>query len=252
VPPGYVAGLRRLRPTFPCFLTHIGLTGVDAATLEAVQGYYWDSWEMDRVGVDALRFKLFAPTLYEPAMAPITPPAPPGGQVLIVQKVLEMDYGAVEAAGGWQRQKQAVESFVLEHLERLLPGIGAHVVTRTSASAHTAWRFTLNEQGAMLGWEMSPAQLGAGRPDLSCPVAGLYVVGHWTRPGGGITPVIVSAQQVAKAVGAGGRWPAPAPADGIAGMAGIAGIAGAASTAEAGAAWPSSAAEVEAAAGSGR
>jgi phytoene dehydrogenase-like protein len=201
VPPGYLAGLRRLRPTFPCFLIHMGLTGVAAAALEEVQGYYWDSWDMDRVGVDALRFKLFAPTLYEPAMAP------PGGQVLIVQKVLEMDYAATDSAGaiaGWQRHKQEIESFVLSHLERLLPGIGTRIAVRSSASAHTSWRFTLNYEGAMLGWEMSPEQLGAGRPDLTGPIDDLYTVGHWTRPGGGITPVIVSAQLVAKAVAAGG------------------------------------------------
>jgi hypothetical protein len=75
---------------------------------------------------------------------------------------------------------------------------------RTSASARTSWRFTLNHHGAMLGWEMSPEQVGAGRPDLTAPLAGLYTVGHWTRPGGGITPVIVSAQRAARlAAGAG-------------------------------------------------
>jgi phytoene dehydrogenase-like protein len=198
-PADLLAQLRRLRPTFPCFLTHLGLAGVEAATLEAVQGYHWASWEMDRVGLDALRFKLFAPTLYEPAMAP------PGGQVLIVQKVLEMDYDAVDAAGAWPAHKAAVERFILAELERLLPGIGRHVVACSSASPHTSCRFTFNQRGAMLGWEMSPEQLGAGRPDLAGPVRGLYAVGHWTRPGGGITPVIVSAQQVARAVAAGGE-----------------------------------------------
>jgi hypothetical protein len=85
-----------------------------------------------------------------------------------------------------------------------LPGIGARIAVRTSASARTSWRFTLNHQGAMLGWEMSPEQVGDGRPDLPGPLAGLYTVGHWTRPGGGITPVIVSAQRAAKlAAGAG-------------------------------------------------
>ncbi|HVT60561.1 MAG TPA: NAD(P)/FAD-dependent oxidoreductase [Thermoanaerobaculia bacterium] len=191
LPPGYLAGLAALRPTYPCFLTHIGLTGVESETLEELQGYYWDSWEMDRVGSDALRFKLFAPTLYEPAMAP------PGRQVLIVQKVLEMDYDQIE---DWPRHKQRVEEFIFGHLRRLLPGLEEKIVVRTSATAQTAWRFTLNYQGAMLGWEMSPDQLGDGRPDLSSPVENLFLVGHWTRPGGGITPVIVSAQQVAQAV----------------------------------------------------
>jgi prolycopene isomerase len=194
VPAGYLAGLRRLRATYPCYLMHLGPTGVEAATLEELQGYYWDGWNADRMGEGSVRFKLFAPTLYEPAMAP------PGGQVLIVQKVVEMDYAAAEANGGWPRHKQAIDGFILGQLERLLPGFGRRIAVRSSASARTSWRFTLNYQGAMLGWEMSPEQVGAGRPALTGPVAGLYTVGHWTRPGGGITPVIVSAQQVARLV----------------------------------------------------
>jgi len=34
--------------------------------------------------------------------------------------------------------------------------------------------------------------------------AGLYTVGHWTRPGGGITPVLVSAVEVARRIVRGG------------------------------------------------
>ena len=33
------------------------------------------------------------------------------------------------------------------------------------------------------------------------PLPGLYFTGHWTRPGGGITPVIISALRVADAIG---------------------------------------------------
>jgi len=197
--PGTLESVRALRPTYPCYLVHLGLRDVPADLLESVQGYYWDSWEMDRVGVDALKFKLFSPTVYEPAMAP------PGGQILIVQKILAMDYGRI---GDWPRHKAEVEGFIFAELERLLPGISARVVTRSSASARTAWRFTLNHHGAMLGWEMSPDQLGSARPGTRGPVDNLWLVGHWTRPGGGITPVIVSAQQVAREVLRG----VPAPA----------------------------------------
>ena len=197
--PGTLEAVRALRPTFPCFLVHLGLKDVPAGALEAVQGYHWDSWDTGRVGIDALRFKLFSPTLYEPAMAPA------GGQILIVQKVLEIDYDRID---DWPRHKAEVERFVFTELERLLPGVSSHVVTRTSASAQTARRFTLNHHGAMLGWEMSPGQLGAGRPDIHGTIGNLSFVGHWTRPGGGITPVIVSAQQVAREILSGAREPA--------------------------------------------
>ena len=52
----------------------------------------------------------------------------------------------------------------------------------------------------MLGWEMSPEQLGARRLPVYTPIDNVYLTGHWTQPGGGITPVIVSAQQVAKSI----------------------------------------------------
>jgi hypothetical protein len=52
----------------------------------------------------------------------------------------------------------------------------------------------------MLGWEMSPEQLGAGRLPFYTPIENVHLVGHWTQPGGGITPVIVSAQRVARAI----------------------------------------------------
>lgn len=190
-PAGVLEDLDRLRPTFPCYLMHLGLRGVPDEVLWDAQGYYWDSWDMDRVGRDALRFKIFAPTLYDPAMAP------PGGQIVILQKVQELDYGAIP---DWTAHKEQIDAFLLGHLERVIPGITEKIVVRTSASAATARRFTWNGQGAMLGWEMSPDQLGENRPAIETPVRGLYLTGHWTRPGGGITPAIVSAQRVAETV----------------------------------------------------
>jgi phytoene dehydrogenase-like protein len=189
--PGVLPGLRRLRPTYPCYLMHLGLSGVPPEVLEQAQGYYWDGWDMDGVGRGALRFKIFSPTLYEPRMAPA------GKQVVILQKVLDMDYEAVE---DWSAHKEGIDRFLLDHLARVIPGIEDRIVTRISASARTSWRFTLNHHGAMLGWEMSPDQLGEHRPAPEGHIRNLFCVGHWTRPGGGITPVIVSAQQVARRV----------------------------------------------------
>ncbi len=196
VPPTAAVDLRRqvgeLVPTYPCFLTHLGIVGADRHELDRAQGYYWSSWDPDEVGGEGLICKVFVPTLYEPNLAP------PGGDVVILQKVLDLE--RLEGVG-WAGSKERIEERLVGHLEQVLPGIGAKVVTRSSASAWTSERFTLNAGGAMLGWEMSPAQLGAARPGRRLPgLRGFYLVGHWTRPGGGITPVIVSAQKVAEEV----------------------------------------------------
>jgi phytoene dehydrogenase-like protein len=184
LPPEYVAAVRRLRPSYACFLMHIGVRGVPTDALEAVHGYHWDSWDADQVGATALKFKLFVPTLYEPALAP------PGGHVLIIQKVTEMDYASVT---DWPAHKEALAAAAMDGLGRLLPGLSEKIVVSLSASAATSFRYTRNHHGAMLGWEMSPDQVGDGRPAVAGPVPNLWLVGHWTQPGGGITPVIISA-----------------------------------------------------------
>lgn len=189
--PQYLRRIRKLRPSYPCFLTHIGLKNISTDVLREAHGYYWNTWDADNVGRNALKFKLFVPSLYEPQMAP------PDGHVVIIQKVLDMDYWKGD---DWQSQKEAVEEYIMEHLEAVIPGITEKIVIKLSASAWTSHRYTLNHQGAMLGWEMSPDQLGKERPGIVSPIKNLYFTGHWTQPGGGITPVIVSAMEVAKAI----------------------------------------------------
>lgn len=187
----YLDSLRGVRRSFPCYLMHIGLKDTEPEELEEPQGYHWAHWDANELGTSALRFKFFVPTMYDPGVAP------EGGQIIIIQKVLDMDYEGVE---DWPSHKEKIDKFVLGHLEEMVPRFSERVVVRMSASAMTSYRYTLNASGAMLGWEMAPDQLGKHRPGPEGPVEGLFYCGHWTRPGGGITPVIVSAMQAAEKV----------------------------------------------------
>lgn len=213
VPSEALRRLETLRTSFPCFLVHIGLRGVSAEELDAVQGYYWNDWDTDLVGRNGLRCKIFAPTVYDPSVA--------GGSeqqesqerhIVILQKVLDME-GLEETQLGlragppdtwteadWRRHKERVEQYMFRHFCDVLPGIERHVDVRLGATAATARRFTWNRAGAMLGWEMSPGQLGRNRPGLDGPVDGLTLTGHWVRPGGGIVPAIESAREAARRV----------------------------------------------------
>jgi phytoene dehydrogenase-like protein len=114
-----------------------------------------------------------------------------------VQKLTDIEYSQLDDWGG---HKANVENYIYENLERIVPRFSDHVVVKLSASALTSHRYTLNHRGAMLGWELAPDQLGADRPDVASPLQNLYFVGHWTQPGGGITPVMVSAMRVANLI----------------------------------------------------
>ena len=189
IDPDYLAKVKQLRPTHPCFLFHMGLKDITLEELRRAEGYHWSSWNAEDVATHA--FKVFLPTAFDPALAP------PGGQILIVQKLTDINYESIQ---DWAAHKAAVEEYILQSLERCLPGLSSKVVVKLSASAHTSYRYTLNHHGAMLGWEMAPGQLGDLRPAVQGPFKNLYFVGHWTRPGGGITPVMISAIQAAKRI----------------------------------------------------
>src|SRR5262249_43134314 len=97
-----VASIRKLRPSHPCFLVHVGLKDMATDVLRAAHGYHWDSWDSDRVATNS--FKIFVPTLYEPAMAP------PGGHILIVQKLTDVDYDAID---DWATHKVNIEAYIM-------------------------------------------------------------------------------------------------------------------------------------------
>jgi prolycopene isomerase len=185
-PPALIARLGEMTPSHPCFLVHIGLRGIPQQQLNRIEGYYWDRCDPSAV-LDTV-FKIFTTTRFDPTLAP------PDCATLIVQKVTPR---RVEPGVDWEAHKAEVENYIMGRLRQILPGIDDHIVLKLSATSRTAFRYTMNLHGAMLGWEMSPDQLGAGRLPNETPFENFYMVGHWTRPGGGITPVMIGAQQVA-------------------------------------------------------
>jgi len=190
--PDYLACIKQLRPTLPCFLIHMGLKDISLAELRRVEGYHWSCWDAERVATNA--FKVFLPTAYDPSIAPA------GGQTVIIQKVTQVDFDSTQ---DWTAHKAAVEKYVFQSLERCIPDLPSKIVVKLTASAYTSYRYTLNHRGAMLGWEMAPDQLGENRPSIQGPFKNLYFVGHWIQPGGGITPVMISAMQAAKRITSG-------------------------------------------------
>lgn len=178
--------MKNLRPSYPCYLLHMGLKGMDRKHLEEIEGYYWDTWDPN----DLARtfFKIFFTTLFDSSLAP------PDHDILIVQRWGTADF---EQIPDWRQHKISTEQRILGQLKKVIPDLEEHLILTLSATAYTSYRYTLNSQGAMLGWAMTPDQLGSERPSNETPIENLYLAGHWTRPGGGITPVIISAQKVA-------------------------------------------------------
>ncbi|MGJ9423271.1 phytoene desaturase family protein [Aeromicrobium sp. CF3.5] len=122
------------------------------------------------------------PSVLDPSMAP------PGKHVLsmYVQYVPH-----TVADGNWSDVKEAYLDDLLEYVEPYLPGLTDAVIHRLILTpADLEERFAL-PGGNLYHGAMSPLDLFAGRPvsgyaDHETPVAGLFLCGSGTRPGGGV------------------------------------------------------------------
>jgi prolycopene isomerase len=102
--------------------------------------------------------------------------------------------------GGWRAQKERMTARMLELADQQLRGLREEARLVESGTPRTMERYTRNTAGAIYGWELLPAQVGPARLGPRTPVGGLYLVGHWTQPGGGIYGVVSSGIQTALSV----------------------------------------------------
>lgn len=98
--------------------------------------------------------------------------------------------------GGWDRARRgALARQLFDRARRCLPGLDpATIAVAESIAPPTIERLTGNLEGSPYGWAHTPGQVGLDRPGPVTPIAGLFLVGHWTRPGGGVASVFVSAR----------------------------------------------------------
>lgn len=127
------------------------------------------------------------PTLTDPSLAP-------KDQHLLTATTL-IPYSI---ANSWREEKLSYGEKLVHQVESKFPGLEDHVLMMEGATSRTMERYTLNLTGAIYGWEVTPAQVGRDRLGHKTPVKGLYLSGHWTQPGGGISSVVVSGVQTAQ------------------------------------------------------
>jgi prolycopene isomerase len=186
---------RRLRvatPSISAFLVYAATT-LDLARAElAHENFLYADPDHDAAFAGALVgepswLSLTVPTRLDPALAP-------AGEHLLTLTTL---VGA-RAVPRWSEAKPAFVEALLARAERRLPGLRRSLRFVEGATPRTLERYTRNEGGALYGFDVTPAQLGPGRLDNETPLPGLYLAGHWTRPGGGVVGVVRSGLRTAR------------------------------------------------------
>ena len=194
LPARYVRMVRRMKPSLSAFVVYMATDlKLEDEGIPHEQFFYrtWDHDETFRGALEGRPVGLIVtvPTLLDRSLAP------PGEHILTATTLIPYDIGA-----SWRDQKQHYAERLLGELEALHPELRHHLTFAEGASPRTMERYTLNLTGAIYGWEPSPEQVGTGRLDHVTPLRGLYLSGHWTRPGGGIIAVIFSGIETAQRI----------------------------------------------------
>ncbi len=133
-----------------------------------------------------LGYNVEAPPVYMAILSAVDPSIAPAGQdVLYVNSNVP-----VVPVDGWEANKAAYSAAIRRSAQRFLGGLEAEIGAVESTPADFEARFS-TPRGCYFHIDMIPSRLGANRPapglgGYVTPIAGLYLTGAGTHPGGGV------------------------------------------------------------------
>lgn len=101
----------------------------------------------------------------------------------------------------WKNNKYKFSATLIDRIEKYsITHLSKYILYKDAASPHTLYRYTLNYRGASFGWAGIPSQFAV--PDFRKPsfVQNLYLTGHWTTLGVGISGVVYFGYDTAKII----------------------------------------------------
>lgn len=194
LPENYCEGLAKLTPSLSIFANYIATDLPIATSTHSHEAFFYDTFDHESGYALTQQgrpnwFSATIPTLTDPSLAP------QGRHILLLTALCPFRIGR-----SWREAKQDFQQHLLEKAERHFPGLNDHLLLVESGSPRTLERYTLNSQGAAYGYAPTPDQIGPNRPGVRGVLPGLYHTGHWTRPGGGVAGVSISAQLATQAI----------------------------------------------------
>jgi phytoene dehydrogenase-like protein len=154
---------------------HRGVT-VTHASVERLERT-WEAQREGRIYADPV-VEFTVPSAHDPTVAP-------PGKHLLITGVQQIPFELAE--GTWDDAVPAFERTVIAQLERVAPGIGGQVIGTATVTPLDLQRTYGLTGGNIFHGALTLDQLFAARPSYRTDVAGLYLCGSGTHPGGGVS-----------------------------------------------------------------
>ncbi len=197
LPNRFRAKLSGLRPSLSYFILYLGVEGrLDELTTSNNEIFFSDGLQEEYRAIYRNRvpeeapFYLLAPSKVNPSHAPEGK-----GTLCLSYKVpyhLSPDWN--------QTIRDQLSQRLIARASALIPDLEKRILVKVETTPKTIERWTGNRYGAAYGWAQTPRQSGIYRFQRTTPIPNLFLTGHWTSPGGGISGVVASGELTAHVV----------------------------------------------------
>ncbi len=100
----------------------------------------------------------------------------------------------------YKETKKILARVLIRRVEKVIPNLSDFIEVEEVSTPLTMGRYTGNYKGAMCGWEHSYAQPPQMLPEQITPIENLYLAGHWTHLGAGISRAMYSGMTAAEKI----------------------------------------------------
>ena len=197
LPDRFRARLAGLRPSLSYFILYLGIEGgLDELSTSNNEVFSSDRFQEEYEAIYGNRipeeaaFYLLAPSMVNPSHAP------EGKSTLCLS--YKVPY---HLSPDWnQGIKDQLSRRLISKASALIPDLEKRVVVKAETTPKTIEQWTGNRWGAAYGWAQTPLQSGIYRLSRTTPIPDLFLTGHWTSPGGGISGAVASGRLTADVI----------------------------------------------------
>ena len=197
LPDRFRAKLRALKPSLSYFILYLGIEGgLDELPISNNEVFFSDRPQDEYQAIcqnqvpEEAPFYLLAPSKVNPSHAP------EGRSTLCLS--YKVSY---HLSPDWDRStKDQLSRRLISRASALIPNLEKRILVRAETTPRSIEQGTGNRYGAAYGWAQTPRQSGIYRLQRTTPVPNLFLTGHWTSPGGGISGVVASGELTANLV----------------------------------------------------
>ena len=124
--------------------------------------------------------------------------APPDKSVIQVMIETDWEYWSELRKNHerYNQEKQEVANEIIARLEKFYPGITEQIEMTDVATPYTSWRYTLNDKGSPMGWQLTKSSIMELIPRTLPELNNFYMAGQWVLPGGGVPGCIYTGRNV--------------------------------------------------------